>query len=584
MESMSSNNWLGFSLSTHMNTEVSSEPPHRQTRPALAAAPTAVACNSGVCYGMEDENGGGLYSQLSIMPLKSDGSLCNMEALRRSQQEGMMMLSPSPKLADFLSGGQHMGIHHQYENNDRAAIALSLDSMHRNEESETGGHVNQMQVQQQLCFGPSQEGMCSEVTSHEMDVDAIPRLRNWVHWHHNACNNGSCEEGGLGAGNPVGAMGYGHLQSLSLSMSPGAQSSYVTAPLQTSAAVATECMASDAPRKRRTGKGGRKQPVHRKSVDTFGQRTSQYRGVTRHRWTGRYEAHLWDNTCKQEGQTRKGRQGEQSRANRFWGYDMEEKAARAYDLAALKYWGSSTHINFPSENYQQELDEMKSMTRQEYVAHLRRRSSGFSRGASMYRGVTRHHQHGRWQARIGRVAGNKDLYLGTFSTQEEAAEAYDIAAIRFRGVNAVTNFDIARYDVEKIMASSTLLSGELARRSNKATDAGKEPPPAQDSCRDVTEESSSGAGWKMDFQQQTPPSEYRSPMEFSPVLHGLVVGSSRSMQGVGDTDRLGKSLSSSVDQTELSLLYAKGSSPEFTGSTWAPSAPHMPVFAARGDA
>jgi len=28
------------------------------------------------------------------------------------------------------------------------------------------------------------------------------------------------------------------------------------------------------------------------------------------------------------------------------GYDMEEKAARAYDLAALKYWGPSTHINF----------------------------------------------------------------------------------------------------------------------------------------------------------------------------------------------------------------------------------------------
>lgn len=27
----------------------------------------------------------------------------------------------------------------------------------------------------------------------------------------------------------------------------------------------------------------------------------------------------------------------------------------------------------------------------------------------------RHHQQGRWQARIGRVAGNKDLYLGTFS-------------------------------------------------------------------------------------------------------------------------------------------------------------------------
>lgn len=29
------------------------------------------------------------------------------------------------------------------------------------------------------------------------------------------------------------------------------------------------------------------------------------------------------------------------------GYDIEEKAARAYDMAALKYWGPSTRINFP---------------------------------------------------------------------------------------------------------------------------------------------------------------------------------------------------------------------------------------------
>jgi len=35
--------------------------------------------------------------------------------------------------------------------------------------------------------------------------------------------------------------------------------------------------------------------------------------------------------------------------------------------------------------------------------------------AEYYYSLIRHHQHGRWQARIGRVAGNKDLYLGTFS-------------------------------------------------------------------------------------------------------------------------------------------------------------------------
>jgi AP2-like factor (ANT lineage) len=205
--------------------------------------------------------------------------------------------------------------------------------------------------------------------------------------------------------------------------------------------------------------GVRENAPQKKPVENFGQRTSIYRGVTRHRWTGRYEAHLWDNSCRREGQSRKGRQVY------LGGYDKEEKAARAYDLAALKYWGPTTTTNFLVTDYEKELVEMKIMTRQEFIASLRRKSSGFSRGASIYRGVTRHHQHGRWQARIGRVAGNKDLYLGTFSTQEEAAEAYDIAAIKFRGLNAVTNFDMSRYDIKSI-ASSNLPIGGITKSKN----------------------------------------------------------------------------------------------------------------------
>ncbi|XP_074563093.1 AP2-like ethylene-responsive transcription factor ANT [Curcuma longa] len=612
MNNNNNNNWLGFSLSSPMNMDASSDPHrhqdhsthHHQAQQSFGTT-SAVPCsiflspqgsNSGICYGMEgaENEASLLYPQLSVMPLKSDGSLCIMEALSRSQQQGIMP-SPSPKLEDFLGGGPHMGIHHQFANNDSvAAMALSLGY---SKESESQGDRNHsltlLHRQHQLYFQPLQEaGLCSNLASHEMydaameegstnDHEGIPGLKAWVNCrHYDGGSNGCCEEAGLGPVS-VGAIGYGDLQPLSLSMSPGSQSSCVTAPLQTSAA--SECMALDAPKKRGAGKGVHKQPVHRKSIDTFGQRTSQYRGVTRHRWTGRYEAHLWDNSCKQEGQTRKGKQVY------LGGYDMEEKAARAYDLAALKYWGPSTHINFPLESYPEELEEMKNMSRQEYVAHLRRRSSGFSRGASIYRGVTRHHQHGRWQARIGRVAGNKDLYLGTFSTQEEAAEAYDIAAIKFRGVNAVTNFDITRYDVEKILESTTLLSGEHARR-NKAIDAGREEPAGSErnGCRDAVENDGCTApGWKMELQSAPPAQEPKPPLavnhnaQFSPVLHGLVVENLSSVQVVGDLEMLGSGHAGTSSMPSLDrsggFLAANTAKPSSTAaSAWAASAQLRP--------
>ncbi|XP_021299610.1 AP2-like ethylene-responsive transcription factor At1g79700 [Herrania umbratica] len=168
-------------------------------------------------------------------------------------------------------------------------------------------------------------------------------------------------------------------------------------------------------------------------------RSSRFRGVSRHRWTGRFEAHLWDKASWNPTQRKKGKQVY------LGAYDEEESAARAYDLAAIKYWGTSTFTNFSVSDYEKEIEIMKAVTKEEYLASLRRRSSGFSRGVSRYRGVARHHHNGRWEARIGRVFGNKYLYLGTYSTQEEAAHAYDIAAIEYRGINAVTNFDLSTY-------------------------------------------------------------------------------------------------------------------------------------------
>ncbi|GLJ42090.1 hypothetical protein SUGI_0871620 [Cryptomeria japonica] len=62
----------------------------------------------------------------------------------------------------------------------------------------------------------------------------------------------------------------------------------------------------------------------------------------------------------------------------------------------------------------------------------------------------RSHKDGKWQAR---------------DTQEEAAEAYDMATIKLRGEKAVTNFDTSRYDVKTMMSSALTLPVRREKQS-----------------------------------------------------------------------------------------------------------------------
>ncbi|RRT75766.1 hypothetical protein B296_00010831 [Ensete ventricosum] len=314
-----------------------------------------------------------------VIPLLADWNMKCLDFKGGSSELSMLvgssssnqnnMVEDEPKLEDFLGGNS-------FSDHDHKVLPAGLSGAYNSSGDEYMFSSSPFEVQDtSMVTSSAHDGALMNDANGGSSSNSIglSMIKTWLRNQPNipqqqASINSSNDMGGVTGTNCGGAMmadvvgSLTNSQGLSLSMSTGSQSSSALPLLAAGPSGGGESSSSDNKQKGIGGsldaQTGAMEAVSRKSVDTFGQRTSIYRGVTRHRWTGRYEAHLWDNSCRREGQTRKGRQG----------------------------------------------------------------------------------------------------------TQEEAAEAYDIAAIKFRGLNAVTNFDMSRYDVKSILESNTLPIGGAAKR------------------------------------------------------------------------------------------------------------------------
>ncbi|KAG6600096.1 Ethylene-responsive transcription factor RAP2-7, partial [Cucurbita argyrosperma subsp. sororia] len=135
-----------------------------------------------------------------------------------------------------------------------------------------------------------------------------------------------------------------------------------------------------------------KQQQVRKSRRGPRSRSSQYRGVTFYRRTGRWESHIWD--CGKQVY--------------LGGFDTAHAAARAYDRAAIKFRGVNADINFNISDYDEDMKQLKNLSKEEFVHVLRRQSTGFSRGGSKLRGLSLQ-KYGRWETQTSPLMTKNEI-------------------------------------------------------------------------------------------------------------------------------------------------------------------------------
>ncbi|GAU23315.1 hypothetical protein TSUD_237690, partial [Trifolium subterraneum] len=214
-------------------------------------------------------NGWGKSAEVAVQP---EQSIWFMDSTTQSQ--GVVNHAPSPKLNDFLGDSQA-------ETQDDSSLTNMYDHHHY-----FGGDHHQHQHQQQ------------QQNHQDLVVSGFQAFSN---------NSGGSEvddSGSIGKSSQAAACGNEFGTHCVESGNEFAYSAAAAAAAVNGALSLAVVQSSDENAVVTVADSDSSKII----ADTFGQRTSIYRGVTRHRWTGRYEAHLWDNSCRREGQARKGRQ------------------------------------------------------------------------------------------------------------------------------------------------------------------------------------------------------------------------------------------------------------------------------------